>query len=442
MKNAPVHDQSTLHPPVTDTAPRVDPLLDTAPCGFVSFTDDGRVRSVNATFLEMLGLSQAELLGQHIETVLSNGARISYQTLFFPLLRLEGRADEIFLLLRAKDGSDVGAIGNAVRRQRDGEWVTDCMFLRLRERKKFEDALLRAKKAADEARLVADEQRRRVDEMNTRLQLQTIELEMGQQQLMEQAEELESQTEELRTLREALTDRSEELQRLRSVADEASHARSAVLATMIRELRTPLDAIGGPVTEAHAEALARIAHSQRHLLQLINDVLNLARVEAGRVDYDLEPFALRAAFDAIGPIVEPQLKARQLDYEMNIGPDLAVYADRKKVQQILVNLLSNASRFTPPDGRVTVDAFSDRSVNGVVYLRVMDTGVGIAADRLDRVFDPFVLNDNHAGQSDGARLGLAVSRGLARGMGGDLRVRSEVGVGSSFTLTLPRANHK
>ena len=112
MKNAPVHDQSTLHPPVTDTAPRVDPLLDTAPCGFVSFTDDGRVRSVNATFLEMLGLSQAELLGQHIETVLSNGARISYQTLFFPLLRLEGRADEIFLLLRAKDGSDVGAIGN------------------------------------------------------------------------------------------------------------------------------------------------------------------------------------------------------------------------------------------------------------------------------------------------------------------------------------------
>ena len=119
---------------MSQDAPAVDPLLDTAPCGFVSFADDGRVLAANATLLEMLGFAPDEVVGQHIEKILTVGARIFYQTHFFPLLRLHGKADEIFFLLRAKTGDDVAAIANAVRRERDSGWVTDCAMLRVRER--------------------------------------------------------------------------------------------------------------------------------------------------------------------------------------------------------------------------------------------------------------------------------------------------------------------
>ena len=435
-----------------DDAARVGALLDSAPCGFVSFADDGTIRAVNSTLLEILGFSREELIGRHVETALTVGARIFYQTHLFPLLRLHGRAEEIFVLLRAKDGTDVATITNAVRRQRGDEWITDCVLLRVRERQKFEDALLRAKRAAEDATAAAEHERRRVEEVNEQLERQALELELSQQQLLDQADELHAQSEQLRTLNDALVERSEELERLRSVADDANQAKSSFLAMMSHELRTPLNAIGGyvqlvemgihgPVTEAQADALARISRSQRHLLRLINDVLNLARIEAGRVDYNLELFPLREIADAVLPMVEPQLVARQLTYEMNVAADLAVFADREKLQQILLNLLSNASKFTPPDGRVTVDAFPSTERDDCVYLRVKDTGIGIAADRIERVFEPFVqVDDSHARRAEGTGLGLAISRDLARGMGGDLRARSERGVGSSFTLTLPRGN--
>jgi len=440
--------------------PELDPLLDTAPCGFVSFADDGRVVAANGTLLAMLGFAQEEVVGRSIETIFTVGARIFYQTHFFPLLRLHGRADEIFFLLRTKAGDDVAAIANAVRRERDGEWVTDCVMLRVSERQKFEDALLRAKKAAEDARSAAEENQRQLEDANAQLQRQALELELSHQQLIEQAEELEQQGEELhalndelQALNDQLTARGEELEHQRAVADDANRAKSAFLAMMSHELRTPLNAIGGyvqllemgiqgPVTEKQAHALERIARSQRHLLRLINDVLNLARIEAGRVDYNLESFPLRDVADTILPMVEPQLVARMLRYEVSVATRLSVYADREKVQQILLNLLSNAIKFTPSGGRVTVDAFADATRSDCVYLRVRDTGVGIAADRLGDVFEPFVqVDDSHARRAEGTGLGLAISRDLARGMGGDLRARSQHGVGSSFTLTLPGGKH-
>jgi signal transduction histidine kinase len=342
----------------------------------------------------MLGFTREELMGRHIETALHVGSRIFYQTHLFPLLRLHGRAEEIFLLLRAKDGRDVGALVNAVRRERGGDWVTDCVLMQVRERRKFEDALLRAKKAAEEAR--------------------------------------------------------EEVERQRAIADQANQAKSTFLATMSHELRTPLNAIGGyvqliemgihgPVTDAQLDALAKVARSQRHLLRLINDVLNLARIEAGRVDYRLEQVALRDVVDAVLPMVEPQLSARSIRSEVRIPVATLVHADREKVQQILLNLLSNASKFTPMGGSVTVDATDDPDDEGFVILRVCDTGVGIPADRLEQVFEPFVQVDaNRTRNAEGTGLGLAISRDLARGMGGDLYARSGDGEGSTFTLRLPR----
>jgi PAS domain S-box-containing protein len=428
----------------------LDSILDTAPCGFISFADDGTVRIVNATLLAMLGYERDAVVGQRVESILTVGARIFYQTHFFPLLKLHGHAEEIFMLLRTKSGEDVAAIINGVRREREGEWITDCVLIRVHERQKYEDALLRAKKAADEARAQADEQRRQIQEANDLLERQAIELELGQQQLQDQAEELEQQAEERQALNDALVERAVELEHLRAVADEANRAKSAFLAMMSHELRTPLNAIGGyvqllemgingPVTDSQLESLERISRSQRHLLRLINDVLNLARIEAGRVDYNLEDVAIGEVVNGVLAMVEPQYAARKLELIVNVDRDVCAYADRDKVQQILLNLLSNASKFTPPNGSVTIETPPRRSeADGTVALSVRDTGVGIPADRLSRVFEPFVqVDDSHARRSEGTGLGLAISRDLARGMNGDLDVTSTVGVGSTFTLTLP-----
>ena len=435
---------------VIDDEPAIDPILDAAPCGFVSFADDGTIRAANTTLLELLGLTRDELVGRRIETILNVGTRIFYQTHLFPLLKLHGRAEEIFLLLRPAAGGDIGMLTNAVRRERGGEPITDCVLVRVREREKFEEALVRAKNAAEDARAVAEQRRSEVEAANEQLERQALELELSQQQLSEQAEELEVQAEELRTINEELMQRSEELERLRIVADEANRAKSVFLTMMSHELRTPLNAIGGyvqllemgihgPVTEAQAEALGRITGGQRHLLRLINDVLNLARIEAGRVDYHLEPCVLTEIVDAVLPMVEPQLLARRLRHEVKVVPGLAAHADREKLEQILLNLLSNAAKFTTAGGCVTVEGFEDDARHDRVCLRVTDTGIGIPADRLEHVFEPFVqVDDSHARRSEGTGLGLAISRDLARGMRGDLTAASEAGVGSRFTIILPR----
>lgn len=434
---------------LSDVEIGVDSLLEQVPCGYASFTDDGTIRATNAMLRDLLGYTREDLAGRRFEAILNVGTKIFYQTHFFPLLKLHGRAEEIFLLLRGKNGDDIGVLCNAVRRERGGEWVTDCILMRVAERQKFEDALLRAKKAAEDAQQLAEERRRHVEEANDLLERQAVELELSQQQLLEQAEELETQGEELRSINETLLDQRAELEQQRAVADEANRAKSQFLATMSHELRTPLNAIGGyvqllelgihgPVTEAQADALGRIMRSQRHLLRLINDVLNLARIEAGRVEYTLENRALRDLVDSVLPMVEPQLQSRHIRYAVRVAPDLVAHADFEKAQQILLNLLSNASKFTPADGMVTIEGFASEAESRV-HLRVRDTGVGIPAPKLARVFEPFVqVDDSHERRSEGSGLGLAISRDLARGMGGDLSAESEVGVGSSFTLTLPR----
>src|SRR6185312_7425012 len=197
--------------------------------------------------------------------------------------------------------------------------------------------------------------------------------------------------------------------------------------------------VHGPTTEAQAEALAKIMKSQRHLLRLINEVLNLARIEAGHVQYQREIVGLRDIVETVLPMVEPQLAARHLTCEVVVPPEIVADADRDKVQQIVLNLLSNATKFTPADGRVSIDGFLDRVGRPLVYLRVRDNGIGIARSRLGQVFEPFVQVDTSlTRRAQGSGLGLAISRDLARGMGGDLRARSDEGKGASFTLSLPR----
>lgn len=437
--------------PVTGGASLSDTLLDGAPCGFVVVADDGTVRIVNETLLGMLGLTREALVGRHIESVMSVGTKIFYQTHLFPLLRMHQHAEEIFLLLRGTNGEEIAMLLNAVRRERDGEWVTDWALMRVRERQKFEDALLRAKQQAEAARVAVEMQRAELATANAQLEEQAMELELSQQQLSEQAAELEVQTETMRELNQELIARSDELERQRVIAEEANHAKSAFLAAMSHELRTPLNAIGGyvqllemgihgPVTPEQADALQKVTRSQRHLLRLINEVLNLARIEARVVHYDLQPVSLAEIVNAVLPMVEPQLAERELSLDVHVPDAFVVQADHDKTEQILLNLLGNAIKFTERGGRVSITADRDPPPGARIRLHVSDNGIGIPEDRLQHVFDAFVQVDvTPAGRAQGTGLGLAISRDLARAMNGDLTAVSTLGQGSTFTLELPVA---
>ena len=239
-----------------------------------------------------------------------------------------------------------------------------------------------------------------------------------------------------------------------SAAEHANRVKGQFLAAMSHELRTPLNAIAGyvellemglhgPITQAQRDALDRIAHNQRHLLRLVNDVLNFSRLEAGRVEYQMEPVCVADVVAEIAPMVEPQIAGKGLAYAVEVSADRTVLADREKLKQVLVNLLSNAAKFTAPGGRVRVSCprRSDGThPSGIAFLAVRDSGIGIPADKLEQVFDPFVQVDTSAARrAAGAGLGLAISRDLVRGMGGELRARSEEGRGSTFTVALREA---
>jgi PAS domain S-box-containing protein len=434
-----------------DGAPLVNDLLDTAPCGFLSFAEDGSVTRANATLLDLLGYAREELVGRHVERILTVGSRIFYQTHWFPLLRLHGRAEEIFLMLRSKAGEEIAVLVNAARREEGGAVVYDCILMRVRERQKYEGELLRARKAADEARAETEAQAKKLREANRLLEEQAVELELQQQQLQEQTAELEEASEELRVANEDLLARTEEAEQLRAAAEEANRAKSAFLATMSHELRTPLNAIGGyaqilemeihgPITDAQREDLGRIGRSQSHLLRLINDVLNLARIESGRLEFLVEDVPVAEIVEVVVPMIEPQFFRKGIDFTANLAPELVVRADREKVQQILINLLGNAAKFTPDGGHVRLEAAPAARDPDRLLLRVTDTGVGIRAEELGSIFEPYVrANTRRTRSTEGSGLGLAISREMARGMNGDLTAESTPGKGSTFTLALPRA---
>jgi signal transduction histidine kinase len=274
------------------------------------------------------------------------------------------------------------------------------------------------------------------------------EIETSHRELEQQVEEALTASSELEETNEQLQELSMDAELARDEAQNANRAKSDFLAVMSHELRTPLNAIGGyteimqlgiygPVTERQQEALKRITRSQQMLLSLINDVLNFARLDAGQVQYRMADVALSEALAPVEGLVAPQLEAKQQTYRFACEPGAKVRADRDKLQQIALNLLTNAIKFTPDGGAITLSCRTDGEF-GVV--EVSDTGIGIAADRLESVFDPFVQVDRALNRPhDGVGLGLAISRDLAHGMGGTLTVRSTPGEGSVFTLKLRQA---
>lgn len=272
-------------------------------------------------------------------------------------------------------------------------------------------------------------------------------LALGRQcaQALERAWLFAAERESHRLAEEALA----EAEAARRRAEVANRAKADFLGVISHELRTPLNAIGGyaellelgihgPINHDQARALARIQTSQRHLLGLINSVLNYTRVEAGAVHYDTAVVPLHEVLTTCEALIAPQVSARGLKLEhAACDVTLAALADREKLQQIVLNLLSNSVKFTERGGVVEVSCVG--SVDQV-EIHVADTGRGIPAEQLGRVFQPFVQVDAKLTRTqEGVGLGLAISRDLARAMGGDLTAQSAEGVGSIFTLTLPRA---
>ena len=240
------------------------------------------------------------------------------------------------------------------------------------------------------------------------------------------------------------------LEAARAEAEDANRAKSQFLTTMSHELRTPLNAIAGyadlllagvrgALSETQRTDVERIKRSGQHLLSLINDILNFAKIEAGQVEFDLERTSVSRLIAGLDELVAPQVVARGLHVAVLPADDsLLVRGDVEKVRQVLLNLLTNAVKFTERDGEIVLSTEADAST---VRIAVRDTGRGIAAERLSMIFDPFVQVDRHLtpASQQGVGLGLAISRDLARGMGGDLTVASTPGAGSTFTLELPRA---
>jgi signal transduction histidine kinase len=258
---------------------------------------------------------------------------------------------------------------------------------------------------------------------------------------------------EVAASRRELEQRIADIDQARAEAERASRAKSDFLAVMSHELRTPLNAIGGyaqllelgvhgPINDAQRDALARLGRSQAHLLRLITDVLNFAKLDAGQVQYALSDVSIDQTLANVEPLIAPQVQTKGLTFTWQVCGDrsLAARADPDKLEQIMLNVLTNAIKFTPSGGQITAvcEATDDH-----VYIRVRDTGVGIPAERLPSVFEPFVQGERTLSRPhEGVGLGLAISRDLARGMGGDLTAMSEVGKGSVFTVWVPRGGQR
>ena len=355
----------------------IDPLLDRAPCGFASIADDGTIVDLNTTLTELLGYTRIELRGWHLQKILPPGGRIFYQTHVFPMLKLHGMVDEIYIPLRTRDGHDLPMLMNGVRRERDGLLINDCVFVRMLQRHAYEDQLLEA----------------------------------------------------------------------RRLAEEASAAKAKFLSMMSHDLRTPLTTIfghtrllqagvHGPLNDDQQDGLQRIRAASEELLRMIDDVLTFATIGSGRVEVRPRRVELAEAVSRAESLVRLRSAQAGLELVTDAGP-LAVEADPDRLQQVLLNLLTNAIKFTPEGGRVSLTA-EERGER--VRIHVRDTGVGIAPDQLQHVFEPFVQLDNRlAGAERGVGLGLAISRDLARAMNGDLFADSTPGEGSVFTVELPAA---
>ncbi len=241
-----------------------------------------------------------------------------------------------------------------------------------------------------------------------------------------------------------------ELQKARDEAEAANIAKSAFIATMSHELRTPLNAILGfselmsmdsNATTSQKDTLAIINRSGAHLLNMINDVLDISKIEAGRLELEIQAFDLLKLIEDIGDMFSIRAQSKQLSFKVEIAANIQKYikADSSKLRQILINLLGNAIKFTHDGGvilRVSTQPLADDVLVMLLVIDIVDSGSGIAADQQAELFKPFVQLTQENSDVKGTGLGLAISKSLIKLMGGGIHVSSILGVGSTFTIEL------
>jgi signal transduction histidine kinase/DNA-binding response OmpR family regulator len=287
-----------------------------------------------------------------------------------------------------------------------------------------------------------EEQSRALEESQTALENQQAELEQTNEQLAEQAANLDIKNTALTTAQDQLRERALDLER-------ASRYKSEFLANMSHELRTPLnsslilakllsDNAAGNLNDEQVRFAQTIYSAGNDLLNLINDILDISKVEAGKLELVPEDLPLRRMIEGMARTFEPLARQKQLDFSLTVEPNvpMAIHTDRQRLEQILKNLLSNAVKFTDA-GRVslTVSANDD----GWVQFTVRDSGIGIAPADQDKIFDAFHQADGSTARKyGGTGLGLSISRDLTNLLGGTLTLASTLGEGSTFTLSLPR----
>ncbi len=243
-----------------------------------------------------------------------------------------------------------------------------------------------------------------------------------------------------------LTATNQELALRNQEIERANKLKTEFVASMSHELRTPLHTIigfaelvaeelEGPLNDKQKRFIGHIYKDSLHLLELINDVLDISRIEAGRLELRLSTFDMTAAIDEVMATIRPQALAKSLHLDEVVEPGVHLRADRVRFKEILYNLLSNAVKFTPGNGRVSVRATVSE---GFAYISVADTGVGIPAGELESIFDKFYqVGSTTRGVTEGTGLGLAITKQLVEAHGGKIGVRSETGRGSSFHFSMP-----
>jgi PAS domain S-box-containing protein len=354
----------------------LDPLLDTAPCGFVRVADDGTMIAVNLTLAAALGYARAALQGWHLQKILPPGSRVFYNTHVFPLLKMHGLAEELYIPLRTSDGNDVPMLLNATRRQTSAGDFSDCVFVRMTQRNRFEDELLEARRAAEEANAA-------------------------------KGRFLSMMSHDLRTPLTAIAGYAELLQA----------------------------AVAGQVQEEYAAA---IREATREVSRLIDDVLSFAQMEAGRVTVTPSPLSMDEAIRRAAVLVRPKMEEAGISFETRGCAGMRVRADGDRLQQILLNLLSNAIKFTPPGGRVEISCERHDGRVHIIVCDTGIGIPEDQREHIFEPF--VQLGASAEVRREGVGLGLAISRDLARAMEGRLSAGRSPAGGAAFIVDLPAAD--
>ncbi len=373
-------------------------ILDAAPDGILQVDRDGIIVLVNRAVESMFGYTRQEMLGQPVEMLIPmehRSAHIQHRERYRSRPATRHMGSGLSLEGLRKDGTCFPVEISLSPPQADKEDFTVTAIIRdITDRKQAE------------ARF------REAQEKYTR-------------ELVHAIQELEIRNREV---------------------ERANRLKSDFLASMSHELRTPLhtiigfsellaEEVQGPLNDKQKRFVSHIHRDSLHLLELINDILDLSKIEAGRLELRPESFDFKALVEESFSAVRAVVRAKSLQTEINVAVDGAVEADRLRVKQVLVNLLSNAAKFTPERGHISVDAHIN---DGFVVTSVTDTGIGIPPEEHEAIFDEFYQTGvTTKGVREGTGLGLAITKRLVEGHGGTIRVESEPGKGSRFTFTIP-----